>query len=434
MINSFKLRTMLMLLFALAAMTSFCGVCKGMCKENDCWQELCNRNSLSDGFFGLNDKVADSGLEFNLSYTQLYQQNVHGGLSTHRRAGRVTGSYDLELSIDAQKLLGIEGGKFYILSEGGFSNGIDAPSVGSYFGVNADASGNRSMDITELWYEQSMFDNKLKIRFGKLDLTGGFECRGCPVSFDGSSYANDETTQFLNSALGNNPTIPFPDNGLGAIVHYNPIEWWYFSAGIADAHADARETGFATTFSDDSHFFSIIETGVTPQLDSKNGPLQGAYRIGLWYDPQPKANTDLADAGESYRNDTGFYTSCDQMLFKENADAEDTQGLGTFFRYGYAPSKTNDMTHFWSGGFQYQGLFEGRDNDVLGVGFAHGTFSNKASATYTEDYESILEVYYDMEITPWCHISPDLQYVSNPGGVKGVSDAIILGVRVQISL
>lgn len=72
------------------------------------------------------------------------------------------------------------------------------------------------MDITELWYEHALLDDTLRVRLGKMDITGGFECRGCPVSFDGSLYANDETGQFLNSALVNNPTIPFPDKGLGA--------------------------------------------------------------------------------------------------------------------------------------------------------------------------------------------------------------------------
>jgi hypothetical protein len=70
-----------------------------------------------------------------------------------------------------------------------------------------------------------LLDGAVLIRVGKLDLTGGFECRGCPVSFDGNSFANDQTTQFLNGALVNNPTIPFPDRGLGAVVHVAPVEW-----------------------------------------------------------------------------------------------------------------------------------------------------------------------------------------------------------------
>ena len=374
--------------------------------------------------------LAAAGIGLQLSTTQIYQQNVRGGISGHRRKGRFSGSYDLELSADLEKLLGIEGGSFYMLTEGSYSDGIDSPSVGSFFGVNGDAGGNRSIDVTELWYEQGFADGALRVRIGKLDLTGGFEHHGCPVSFDCSSYGNDENTQFLNNALVNNPTIPFPENGLALAVYYKLLELWYVSAAVADAQADSRETGFKTTFCDEDYFFYIFETGITPRLDSAKGPLQGAYRVGLWYDPQPKANSD---SSKNYRDDVGFYLSCDQMLAKENTDPEDSQGLGTFFRFGYANSKRNDVANFWSIGFQYQGLVENRDDDVLGAGFAQGFFSDKASSTYKDDYESVFEVYYNARIAPWLAVSPSLQYITNPGGNQAGSDAVVLAIRTQIS-
>ena len=399
--------------------------------QGNIWQQ----ETLTDNFFGLGDNPSDAGIEVGFGVTNIYQQNVRGGISKHRRAGRFSGSYDLEFSADFQKLLGIEGGRLYMLTEGVWSKsaGIDGPSVGSAFGVNGDARDRRSMDITELWYEQAMFDDTFHVRIGKMDLTGGFEHHGCPVAFDCSAYANDETTQFLNGALINNPTIPFPDYGLGVAVHYTPADLWYVSAAVADAQADIRETGFRTTFHGQDYFFYIFETGITPQFDSANGLLQGAYRAGLWYDPQPKANSDYADAGRSYRDDVGFYLSCDQMLARENANPEDSQGLGAFFRYGYANSKRNDIANFWSIGFQYQGLLEGRDDDVLGIGFAQGIFSDKASATYTDDYENVLELYYSAQVTQWLAVSPSIQYIANPGGDKTTSDAVALGVRVQVS-
>ncbi len=388
------------------------------------------RETLTDGFWGLNSRLADSGLELGLGATNIYQQNVHGGLSRHRRAGRYSGSYDLELWADLQKLLGIEGGRLFAHAEGLWpkAGGIDGPSVGSTFGVNGDAGSRRAIDVTELWYEQSMLDGAFLLRIGKMDLTGGFECSGCPVAFDASAFAHDETTQFLNGALVNNPTIPFPDYALGLAGFYNPIDWWYISAGVVDAQNDVRETGFSTTFRDEDYFFYIMETGVTPRLASPKGPLIGAYRIGFWNDPQPKANSD---ASKNYRDDVGFYTSCDQMLIKENEGAEDSQGLGAFFRYGYASGKRNDITNFWSAGFQYQGLFEGRDNDVLGVGFARGFFSDRAAVTYPEDSESALEAYYSAQVTPWLSISPSAQYIANPGGGTA-GDAVVLGVRAQM--
>jgi len=416
------------ILLSVAVLLSWAGICQAQNEESDLWE----RETLTDGFFGLNDELADKGIEVGLGVTNIYQQNVRGGISKHRRAGRLTGSYDLEMEADLEKLLGIEGGSLYMLTEGVWSKsaGIDTPSVGSAFGVNADARARRSMDITELWYEQAFVNGTVRLRIGKMDLAGGFEHHGCPVSFDCSTYAGDETTQFLNGALVNNPTVPFSDYGLGVAIHYNPAGLWYVSAAVADAQADLRETGFSTTFHNEDYFFYILETGITPQLDSANGPLQGTYRAGLWYDPQPKANTD---GTKNYRDDVGFYLTCDQMLLKENDNSQDSQGLGAFFRFGYANSKRNDIADFYSFGFQYQGLVEGRDDDVVGVGFAQGIFSNSADTTYTDDYENALELYYSAQLTPWLNISPAVQYIANPGGNKTRSDAVVLGVRVQMS-
>ncbi len=379
----------------------------------------------------LRQRLAEMGIEATVAGTSIYQQNVRGGLSTHRRAGRFSGSYDLELAADLQRILGIEGGSLFVHAEGLWSKsgGIDGPAVGSAFGVNGDAGARRSMDVTELWYEQTMQDGRFILRLGKMDLTGGFECRGCPVAFDTSMFANDETSQFLNAALVNNPTIPFPDYALGLAGFYRLQPNWYVAAGVVDAQNDAREAGFRTAFGGEDYFFYVLETGLTPELHSPEGPLQGAYRFGLWSDPQPKANSDRSGAE---RDDLGFYLSCDQVLARENADPQDTQGLGLFLRYGHADSRKNDITNFWSMGLQYQGLLHGRDEDVLGVGFAQGFFSDSASLTYPEDSERVVELYYNAAVNRLLSVSPSVQYIANPGGASGVKDTIVVGVRVQM--
>lgn len=402
------------------------GVNVSQAQHEHVWQQ----ESLTNGFWGLNEALEPSGVETALSATSVYQRNVKGGLSTSRRTGEFSGSYDLEMTFDLQRMLGMDG-ILFLHGEGGWTDaeGIDGESVGSAFGVNADAIGNRTFDIVEFYYETAFWDNTFQLRIGKLDMTGGFECRGCPVSFDGNSYANDEATQFLNGALVNNPTIPFPDYSLGAILHWNPVEDWYVSVGVADAQADGRETGFNTAFHEEDYFLYMAETGITPHLHSDKGILPGAYRVGVWYDPQPKAYTD----GPEERDDHGFYISCDQMLAKENDTPDDTQGLGGFFRYGWAPEDKNDMAQFYSFGVQYQGLFDGRDDDVLALGYANGIFSDKANDTYPEDYESVFEAYYSAQVTGWMTLSPSVQYITNPGGDNTVSDAVVLGLRALIT-
>ena len=373
--------------------------------------------SPTNGFWGLNDKLAPSGIEIGLGLTTVYQTNVKGGTSTNERRGRHIGRYDLEMSMDLEKLMGIEGGSFFLHGWGGWpdTESVDGYSVGSAWGINALSVGNRGMDIVEAFYEGPFFSDNLTITIGKLDFTG---------IFDASAYADDECAQFLNASLVDDPTIPFPQQGLGVVLNWDITDWWYLMGGVADAQADGRETGFRTTFHDEDYFFYAIETGITAG--------KGTYRVGLWNDSQPKANSD---GSKNYRDDIGVYTSCDWLVYEENPGSEDGQGLGTFLRYGYAPSKKNDVTNFFSLGLQYQGLFDGRDDDVFGLAYAHGVFANTAASSYPSDYESVLEAYYNAQITPWFVFGPSIQYVANPTGGEGSTskDAVVFGLRAQVT-
>ncbi|MBN2581893.1 MAG: carbohydrate porin [Planctomycetes bacterium] len=387
---------------------------------------LWDRDTLTDNWFGLGEKLEERGITVGLGLTQVYQFNTRGGLATARHAGRYAGSYDLEIELDFEQMANLKGLRAFILSEGSWSDGIDDSSVGSLMGVNDDAGGDRSIDVTELWFELALLEERLIIRAGKISLTGGFECSDCPVAFDGNAFANDETMQFLASPLVNNPTIPFPDNGLGMAVYVQPTDWWYVAAAGTDAQADARLTGFSTAFGDEDYYFGIFETGVTPAFTTGRGPLQGAYRVGFWYDPQPK---DRLDGGGSERDDVGLYTSLDQMLLRENEESD--QGLGLFARFGWANHELNEIKSFWSTGVQYRGLVPSRDSDVLAFGVAQGRLSRE-SGDFTQRHETIMEMYYNAEIAPWLSVAPHIQYVIHPGGADA-DDAMVAGVRVQIA-
>jgi porin len=393
----------------------------------DLHRDLSDRGSMTGGFFGLNDALEPHGVELALSLTQILQKNLRGGLDSDRCTGGYAGSYDLQVEFDLERLLKLPGATVYAYAEGSWSDGIDPFAVGSATGnVNGDAGGNQAIQLSELWYEQQLLDGRLRFRVGKQDLTGGFEHADCPVAFDSSLYANDETSQFLNAALVNNPTIPFPDYALGAAVLVAPVDWWYVSAAAADAHADGRETGFGTAFHGEAHYFSIYETGVLPRLPSSRGELIGAYRAGLWYDPRPK---DRHDGSGTENHDVGFYFTADQQLFRESAEADDPQGLGAFLRFGWADPAVSDVQCFYSAGASYRGLIPARDADVLAVGFASGRLVEAAG--YTQEHETVLETYYQAELMPWLHVAPSLQYVWNPGGGEA-DNACVLGLRCQM--
>lgn len=388
--------------------------------EEPDWSE---RGTLTNGFGGLADQLTEYGLEVAVGSTNIYQANVRNGLGTHQKSGRFTGSYDVEIASDLEHLLGIAGLGLFVHAEGGWpdTEGIDETMVGSISGVNADAGGNRTLDVVEVVFEWSLLDDSLTVMVGKMDMAG---------IFDASEYAHDEATQFINGAFVNNPTIPLPDYCLGVVVSANLTDSWYVAAGAGDAQADGRETGFRTALHGEDYFFYALESGLGIELSCASGPLPGNYRVGLWYDPQPKANSD---AVQEYRDDLGLYASIDQMLIRASDAPEDSRGLGLFVRYGYADEKRNDIETFWGVGVQYQGLLEGRDDDVLGLGIARSVFSDAADTTFTANHEDVLELYYSAQLAPWIAVSPSVQYLTHPGGNGAVSNAVVAGVRAQIN-
>ncbi|OXU15326.1 carbohydrate porin [Sedimentisphaera salicampi] len=377
--------------------------------------------SENDPIKRLGESFENSGIDVSISITHLYQVNVHGGLSTSKHSGRHSGRYDAELSADLDELLGLENSRLFVHGWGGWpdTEGIGSDSVGSEWGINALSVGNRSMDIVEFFYEGTFMDESITLNIGKLDFTG---------IFDTSKYADDECSQFLNASLVDDPAIPFPEQGLGIVAKWDITDSWYLMGGAADAQADSRTSGFDTAFSDEPYYFYALETGKSISLSSSKGDLPGTYRAGLWVDRQDK--TGFA-AAKTTSEDTGFYISCDQMLIKENEDREDSQGIGGFFRYGWADSEYNSVTNFFSFGVQAAGLIDTRDEDILGIGYSRGFFSDQADNTYIRDYESVMEGYYNFQLSPSFVLSPNLQYVSNAGG-EAVSDAFIMGLRMQL--
>jgi carbohydrate-selective porin OprB len=60
-------------------------------------------------------------------------------------------------------------------------------------------------------------------------------------------------------------------------------------------------------------------------------------------------------------------------------------------------------------------------------------YANTAASTYPEDYESVVEAYYNARITPWFVFGPNIQYVANPGVSNTAKDAVVFGLRAQIT-
>ena len=167
--------------------------------------------------------------------------------------------------------------------------------------------------------------------------------------------------------------------------------------------------------------------------------MPGGYRVGAWYDPNIK--TVFRDTLGGLRlqqtrgGDVGYYLGFDQMVWKENENAKDSQGLGLFGRYGHAHGDVNRVTDYWSLGASWKGLIDERNNDVAALAVSQVIVSDRFADERNQrmDRETAYEWYYAVQVAPWYIVTPHVQFVTNPGGGKDAHDAIIAGVRMRVT-
>ena len=100
----------------------------------------------------------------------------------------------------------------------------------------------------------------------------------------------------------------------------------------------------------------------------------------------------------------------------------------------------NTLEYFADAGVLYFGLIPHRPNDELGLFGLWGQFSSdlrdseRASHQPTMTHEAIIEANYMYNVTPSLTVQPDIQGVFRPNGTGLISDALVLGVQITMTL
>ncbi|MBI3398959.1 MAG: carbohydrate porin [Deltaproteobacteria bacterium] len=104
--------------------------------------------------------------------------------------------------------------------------------------------------------------------------------------------------------------------------------------------------------------------------------------------------------------------------------------------------KIAQFSQYIGGGVNITGEAWSRPNDVLGFGYGatfigkdYEDYKKSSSPGFKSDTEHYMEIYYNMAINETAqyrgfHISPDIQYVINPGGANAAK-VFIYGIRLQ---
>ncbi len=387
---------------------------------------------LTGDWGGVRTDLEEVGVKFKIKLMNQLMVNMYGGKET-RNGHDTAGSYEFSTYLDLEKMHLVDGAEFFFRAKGtwgGDDSDFDKEKIGGIFKTNQDAGSEEPLFIDKWHWKQKLLDGRLEFRIGRME----------PVKdlFDCSIVMGDEDSLFLNRTLVRNATIP-SNKGLGLFVNWNVTDQVYARVAALDAHSKDRRTNFDTAFHNEDEYRFFGELGIKPKFDSANGKLGGHYRVGTWFDPTTKERYwDTLGGLRAPRYQSGqwgFFVGFDQLVWKENDDPKDKQGLSIAGRYGYAHGEVNKVEHFWAAAAHYQGLFPTRDKDRLGLGVAQGILSDEYRRVHERaDRETVYELYYAIYVTPWLTISPDLQFIANAGGDKDDRNALVGGLRFKMSL
>jgi len=338
-----------------------------------------------------------TGLRLGFAYTMIFQQ-ASGGPGDRSGA-----SGDIDL-IGDWTLIGrgtANSGRLFFSGEYRFKIGEQpASALGGQIGSLQNTTGgfnDRGWVLRDLFWAQRLFDGKLRILFGRADISdyfGGHWLQGINHFFSNRAFSANSTTAF--------PAGHVMAGGLSVI----PVDWFYFSAGVANGYG--RSSINDMKYLDEGDFFYSAEAGFTPTFDRVG---HGRYRVFVWHmDDRPL---------DDLPSDQGFSVIAEQRF---------GGAFQIFARYGWADKGT--LTGIKSSGeigCSINGLL-GSPENVTGVAFAISEPTNDDLRD-----EKIVEAFQRLQLTRHSQFTVGMQGIFDPSNAPE-SDAIaVLTLRLRIT-
>lgn len=377
-----------------------------------------------------------NGITADLTLANEYLGVVKGGF---RPGGEFNGLIQLGLGFDLEKLVSWKGATFYVSGLYAYGESLSGLHIGDESNVS-NINARNSPRFFEVYLEQK-FGDKFSLRIGQITTDTDFYGTG------NEATESEGGGLFLNSDFGaapimsfNVPEPIFPVAAPGIQLTFTPTEQVTVRAAVFDGDPEPdvltgtqlSEHGLEYHLQASDGLLFIAETAVSWDLGSSR-KLGGLATLGGFY--HTNEFTRWNDGSEVHGN-YGGYLLANQMLWREND--EDHQGLSVFARFGLAPEDRSVLNCTVDGGIVYRGLIPGRNDDVCGFGVSCKKYSKdfskaeQAEGNASRDHETIFEFSYRAQITDWCFLQPDAQYVMNPAGDHGASDAIVIGARLVL--
>ena len=349
-------------------------------------------------------------LLFEATYTAETMANVSGGL---RRGARYLDNLDLVLEADLDAAIGWKGAQLKLY--GLYNNGRSISALaGDAQAVSNIETGTQALRLYEAWIDQKI-GSSLSLRAGLYDLNSEFDALAASDLFMGSAHGIGTD---ISQTGQNGPSI-FPSTSLALRVEVKPAEGWVFRTALLDGvPGNPNRPGRTTIRLGDGDGALAIGEVEAPAWG-------GRLLFGHW---RYTARFDRHD-GRRGGSNAGWYLRGEAPIVKQ-----DGRELAGFFRIGTADGRYNMFDRFAAAGVKLSGFVRGRDADEVGLAFATAfTSRGYRLANGAGKSESVAEITYRSQVAPWLALQPNLQYIRNPSADPTIKDALVVGLRGEVS-
>jgi porin len=395
---------------------------------------------------GLRPFLADHGVDLELSYINEAAANVRGGL---RREAQDAEQIYFGGSLDLQRIFAVPDAKLiFSLTDRNGQNLSTRAGLDTLLSVQEIYGEGNYLRLNQLYWQQQLFDDRVKLKFGRLSGTFDFMPFSC-------NFENLVFCATIPSYVVAHWTA-FPGSTWAGVARVNFKSDWYLQAGVYEINPDFAEYKYRFAFGTPFAGLGTREVAEAGWLPVSAGP-DGGYRIGVWYDNVGGNDLYLNTAGQPLvtyggpplqrHHESGFYAMAQQLIWAQKDS--DTRSVSLFANFVETDHNIATIGQILEVGLFWKGPLPARPHDDIGVATSRIRVSSKITASeilYDEKVTPLLdlqpepvqhaaypaEFYYSVNIGSAIVVRPNIQFDHTPGGVAGRANVLVFGLHSSV--
>jgi porin len=388
--------------------------------------------------------LADNGIFLDLGFQNEFEASVMDG---RKRGVAYTaepyGGFDLDL----QTILGIPNAAFHIIFDDRIGRTVSYMAA-TNIGMQDSFGPSQSFRLSEFSYDQSLFNDHLRMLIGRISPTADFLISDYSCLFIASTCGQPQ------SWYANSNENAYPTQTWGARFTIKPTLSSYIRFGAYEEDPSlnvADDVGFSWTTEHAVGVFIPAQIGYETSLSTARYPAH--YAIG-GYDDTSSYTEPSAINGAPGTNRNGGRTAIWVMLEQTvwRPDPSTNRSLELFGQVYIPTGGYQEYAQTYIAGAFLRAPFVSRPNDSVGFMVANYTLNQRT----TENLNSLIasqgshgtinpaqfnvQINYGFQIAPGITMRPDVEYDINPDQLINptpnprIHDALAVGVQFSINV